>query len=101
MFTYINKIYNQIKNLYNIKTHINNIYKTFQNDNIDDVNNIDNLNQIKLFESLKKLIFESGSLYIKFFQWYISKLKSNTINNNTPESLHIIKFINFFEDIFE
>jgi predicted unusual protein kinase regulating ubiquinone biosynthesis (AarF/ABC1/UbiB family) len=108
MITYILKLFYQIKNLYNIKTHINNIYKTFQNDEIDDTNEINN--QLKLFESLKQLIFNSGSLYIKFFQWYISKLKSIIINNDvnivdSPEkNLEIkntLKFINYFEDIFE
>jgi predicted unusual protein kinase regulating ubiquinone biosynthesis (AarF/ABC1/UbiB family) len=92
-YSKICKIYNQIKKIYYIKSHIDTIYKTF-NTNDEEL-------QLQSFQSLKKLIFDSGSLYIKFFQWYISKLKSNTINNNTPESLHIIKFINFFEDIFE
>jgi predicted unusual protein kinase regulating ubiquinone biosynthesis (AarF/ABC1/UbiB family) len=114
MFTYINKLYNQIKNLYNIKTHIDNIYKTFQIDDTYDTDDIDDTdsinNQLKLFESLKKLIFDSGSLYIKFFQWYISKLKSTIIHNDitiidSPEKKieikNTLKFINYFEDIFE
>jgi len=49
---------------------------------------------------LKDIIFQSGSLYIKFLQWYISKLKANIINNN-PDTIITIKFINYFEDIFE
>ena len=102
MFTYIYRLYNQLKNLYNIKTHIDSIYTIFENQDHNIHNNdndTDNNNdtQLKLFESLKKLIFDSGSLYIKFFQWYISKLKSNVVNNNSPE----LKFINYFEDIFE
>ena len=93
MFTYVIKIYNQFKNLYNIKKHIDCIYT------IKDINNEEKNN--KLFKSLKDIIFKSGSLYIKFLQWYISKLKANIINNNNPDTIITIKFINYFEDIFE
>jgi len=92
MFTYVKKIYNQFKNLYDIKKHIDSIYT------IKDINNEEENN--KLFKSLKDIIFQSGSLYIKFLQWYISKLKANIINNN-PDTIITIKFINYFEDIFE
>ena len=91
MFNYIYKLYYQIKTLYTIKKYIDIIYSTYENEE----------KLLNTFENLKQLIFNSGSLYIKFFQWYISKLKSNIINNNDPETKHIIKFINYFEDIFE
>jgi len=93
MFTYVKKIYNQFKNLYDIKKHIDSIYT------LKDINNEEENN--KLFKSLKDIIFQSGSLYIKFLQWYISKLKSNVINNDNPDTIITIKFINYFEDIFE
>ena len=93
MFTYVKKIYNQFKNLYDIKKNIDSIYT------IKDINNEEENN--KLFKSLKDIIFQSGSLYIKFLQWYISKLKSNIINNDNPDTIITIKFINYFEDIFE
>jgi predicted unusual protein kinase regulating ubiquinone biosynthesis (AarF/ABC1/UbiB family) len=86
--TYITRLYKQIKQLYTIKTYIDTIYKT--------------CNQEELrtsFESLKQLIFDSGSLYIKLFQWYISKLKSQIVKNDTNTTIN--QFINYFEDIFE
>ena len=99
MITYIFRLYTQIHKIYTIKTYIDTIYKTCIQEEL-----------LTTFESLKQLIFDSGSLYIKFFQWYISKLKSQIISNDTPETKHsqnqtqtqnIIKFINVFEDIFE
>ena len=59
--TYISKLFNQLKTLYTIKTYINNIYTSCDTEELDNS-----------FISLKKIIFESGSLYIKIFQWYIS-----------------------------
>ena len=103
MITYITRLYNQIHQLYTIKTYIDTIYKSFDQEEL----------LLESFESLKQLIFTSGSLYIKFFQWYISKLKSQIISNDIPESQHIefqykqqhnkniLKFITYFEDIFE
>ena len=101
MFIY--NLYKQLKTLYYIKTHIDNIYKTFtiELDENETKNENNSLLQFKLFNDLKQLIFMSGSLYIKFFQWYISKLKANIINDNDPYTIHIKKFITFFEDIFE
>lgn len=103
MFTYLYKIYNQLKTLYNIKTHIENIYKI---EIVDVENQLINENEnekrrLELLQSLKDIIFKSGSLYIKFFQWYISKLKANIIHIDTTESKISIKLINYFEDIFE
>jgi predicted unusual protein kinase regulating ubiquinone biosynthesis (AarF/ABC1/UbiB family) len=100
MITYINKLYTQLKKLYYIKTHIDTIYNAFENTDIESNNNSDSeIN--KVFESLKQIIFDCGSLYIKFFQWYISNLKTNIINNDTTKSKNIKKFIDYFEDIFE
>ena len=57
--------------------------------------------QLRSLISLKKIIYESGSLYIKFFQWYISKLKSNIINTDNPETIITTNLITYFDDIFE
>jgi len=103
MFIYLYKIYNQLKTLYTIKTHIENIYKI---EIVDVENQLINENEnekrrLELLQSLKNIIFKSGSLYIKFFQWYISKVKANIIHIDTTESKISIKLINYFEDIFE
>lgn len=95
-FSYCYKIYFQIKKLYQIKTHLDIIHKSVSNNELEN----DKI-QEENFNSLKQLIFTSGSLYIKFFQWYISKLKANIINNDTPENKQLSKFINYFQDIFE
>jgi len=126
---YLYRLYNQIKKIYKIKTQLDTIFNN--GDNVYYVDKID-VKQIENFESLKQNIFSCGSLYIKFFQWYVSKLKSNIININTkpnietsdssesldkvesveqsdpPEPIHnkkkndnLIKFIKYFEDIFE
>jgi len=94
MISYCWKLFNQIKNIYNIKNIIYKIYDGF-------ATNEDIIIQKQNFEILKKYIFNSGSIYIKFFQWYISKLKSNIVDNSTPESKHILHFITYFEDIFD
>jgi predicted unusual protein kinase regulating ubiquinone biosynthesis (AarF/ABC1/UbiB family) len=112
MISYCIRLFKQIRKLYKIKTHLDKITLGFtvktnnqnsNNDNDSDNNNDNDNNKIQQqnFESLKQIIFENGSLYIKFFQWYISKLKANIINNNTTESQNTIKFITYFEDIFE
>ena len=119
---YCYKLYNQIKNLYQIKNIIDIIYIGIYTNQRDDI-------QIQHFESLKTKIFSCGSLYIKFLQWYISKLKSNIVNkkykipnvvnddskneNDTDNDIDdyidddinsknkLIQFISYFEDIFE
>ena len=95
MFQYIRKLYSQCISIYKIKKQlqlIHNVLPTHKN--IDDL--------FPDFAKLKQLIFKCGSIYIKFLQWYISKLKSNIIaNDNTLETLNISKFISYFEDIFE
>lgn len=122
MFDYIKNVYRQINKIYQIKKQLDKInnalptYKTLGN-SIDDLK--------PEFDNLKTMIFNCGSLYVKFLQWYISKLKSNVINincrdnngtnetnepteninennlENNLEAQNTIKFINYFEDIFE
>ena len=118
--SYIYKLYNQIKQIYQINTQLNIIFENFNKDESDII-------QSEKFESLKQIIFSCGSLYIKFFQWYISKLKSNIIDINLTDAeketesesdtiidpdiinrnetliktKNLIKFIKYFEDIFE
>ena len=104
MISYCIRLFKQIRRLYKIKTHLDKITLGFTvktNNQNSDNDNDNNIIQQQNFESLKQIIFENGSLYIKFFQWYISKLKANIINNNTTESQNTIKFITYFEDIFE
>ena len=91
MFAYCYRIYTQIVALYRIKSYINNIHKK----------NISNDELYSNFESLKNIIFSCGSLYIKFFQWYISKLKSNVIDNSSYDVQLLTKFIKYFDDIFD
>lgn len=60
-------------------------------------------------QKLKQDMFDCGFLYVKFFQWYISKLKSDIIQSNIGEQKDysnsrvnsISYFISHFEDIFE
>ena len=108
-FRFCKRLYNQIINIYKINTHINLIYNSFNESDIKQKEN---------FESLKQIIFSCGSLYIKCFQWYISKIKSNIIDINYTvkknladantdldininKSKQLLKFIKYFEDIFE
>ena len=94
MISYCIRLFKQISRLYKIKSHLDKI-------TLGITTNETEIIQQQNFESLKLIIFENGSLYIKFFQWYISKLKANIINNTTQESINTIKFIKYFEDIFE
>jgi hypothetical protein len=88
MISYCIRLFKQIRKLYQIKTHLDKITQGFSietntgNDN-DIYHQQHQKQQLLNFEALKQIIFENGSLYIKFFQWYISKLKANIINNNT------------------
>lgn len=96
MFEYLKRLYNQFKKIYYIKTQLELIHKELPyHKSIEDL--------LPEFEKLKSIVFNCGSLYVKFLQWYISKLKSNAINDDddTLETLNIKKFINYFEDIFE
>ena len=94
MISYCIRLFKQIRKLYQIKQYLDKITLGITNNGTENI-------QKQNFESLKQIIFENGSLYIKFFQWYISKLKANIINNTTQESINTIKFIKYFEDIFE
>jgi predicted unusual protein kinase regulating ubiquinone biosynthesis (AarF/ABC1/UbiB family) len=96
MFSYCTRLFKQITNLYHIKVQIDDINKCFALGLT-----INDSKQQQNFNNLKKIIFSCGSIYIKFFQWYISKLKSSIINDNTPETNNTIEFIDYFEDIFE
>ena len=117
---YLYRLYNQIKTIYKIKIHLDIIFNGFKINETDII-------QKKNFESLKQIIFSCGSLYIKCFQWYISKLKSNIIDdgddadnvdnrndadnvdnvdnrndvNDGNEKKYLKNFISYFEDIFE
>jgi predicted unusual protein kinase regulating ubiquinone biosynthesis (AarF/ABC1/UbiB family) len=94
MFQYIKSLYSQIKKLYQIRKQLKLIHNELPiHQSIDDL--------IPEFKKLKLMIFDCGSLYVKFLQWYISKLKSNVIDVNTLEMQNTIKFIDYFEDIFE
>lgn len=95
MFKYIKNVYNQCISIYKIKKQLQFIHNQLPyNTNINEL--------IPAFQNLKKLIFSCGSIYIKLFQWYISKLKSNIIDDfKIIEKTNTNKFINYFEDIFE
>ena len=94
MFQHIRRLYNQFQKLYQIKKQLTLIHLELPRHQ--------NINELyPEFEKLKTIVFDCGSLYVKFLQWYISKLKSNAINDNSLESQNISAFINYFEDIFE
>ena len=87
-------MYLQFKKIYQIRKQLKLIHHELPtHQSIDDL--------IPEFKKLKTMIFNCGSLYVKFLQWYISKLKSNVINVNTLEMQNTTKFMAYFEDIFE
>ena len=95
MFKYLKRLYNQCVSLYKIKKQLQLIQRA-----------LPICKSINLlypeFAKLKKIIFDCGSIYVKFLQWYISKLKSTVIDNeNIIENQNTNIFINYFEDIFE
>ena len=65
-FGYIYRLYNQLKNLYYIKKHLNIIQNDINTNQTEE-------KQIENFENLKQIIFACGSIYIKFF--IVSKMK--------------------------
>ena len=115
MFNYIKNIYRQINKIYQIKKQLDKIHNALPtyNPTYNPTNNLTNTTIDELtpeFDNLKTMIFNCGSLYVKFLQWYISKLKSHVVNvvgnvvcddNINIEKQNTIKFIEYFEDIFE
>jgi predicted unusual protein kinase regulating ubiquinone biosynthesis (AarF/ABC1/UbiB family) len=94
MFQYLKNLYNQITKIYKIKNQLNIIQNALPiHENINEL--------LPEFNKLKQMIFNCGSIYIKFLQWYISKLKANIIDEDTLETRNIEYFVNYFEDIFE
>lgn len=90
-FSYITKLLIQLKNIYLIKNTITRI----TNHSYLGLHHPIQQNNLSI---LKQQIYNSGSLFIKFAQWYISKLKSNDIKENDSTTTQIITY---FEDIFE
>jgi len=96
MFRYLVNIFRQLQKIFGIKGILECIHSNLNNQDksLED--------QKPAWLDLKSRIFACGSLYVKFLQWYISKLKSNTLNNQgliyTP---NLEAFVAYFEDIFE
>ena len=83
-----------LKNSFNIITELYTLYKI--NSILTQLQSSSTLspNQPILLASLKSYILNGGSLYIKFAQWYISRLRYNT-NPNT------IALVEYMTDLFE
>jgi predicted unusual protein kinase regulating ubiquinone biosynthesis (AarF/ABC1/UbiB family) len=99
MLRYLINIYNQLKKIFRIKGILESIHNNLES-------NLTIPEQEQQWQELKKKIFTCGSLYVKFLQWYISKLKSNILDNqdNEPDLIkntNLKAFVNYFEDIFE
>jgi predicted unusual protein kinase regulating ubiquinone biosynthesis (AarF/ABC1/UbiB family) len=98
MFSYIKKIYKQLKTIYSINKIID---KINENSHLGIESKIQQVN----LQELKTYIFSSGSVYIKFFQWYVSKLKANIVDNKSDSHNRSdntsLQIITYFEDIFE
>lgn len=96
MFRYLINIFRQLKHIFGIKGILETIHT-----NLADENKSLAYQQVVWLE-LKTRIFVCGSLYVKFLQWYISKLKSNILANvNTIYMQRLSDFVSYFEDIFE
>lgn len=75
---------------------IKNIYKIYEIYNlINNIKKMDNINE-EYCKKIKKKIFSGGCIFIKFAQWLISKLKTESNVNPT-----IKDFTDYFDDIFE
>ena len=102
MFKYLynlHNIYIQLKKIFGIKGILETIHNNFQLE-------LSITDQEPLWLELKGKIFSCGSLYVKFLQWYISKLKSNILDIKKDEhelqKINNLKaFVAYFEDIFE
>jgi predicted unusual protein kinase regulating ubiquinone biosynthesis (AarF/ABC1/UbiB family) len=96
MFRYLANIFRQLRKIFGIKGILENIHNNLADEN-------KSLEEQKSqWLDLKNRIFICGSLYVKFLQWYISKLKSNTLDSkNITYSQRLQAFVDYFEDIFE
>jgi predicted unusual protein kinase regulating ubiquinone biosynthesis (AarF/ABC1/UbiB family) len=96
MFRYLANIFRQLRKIFGIKGILENIHNNLADENKSLAA------QQSLWLDLKNRIFTCGSLYVKFLQWYISKLKSNTLDSkNITYSQRLQAFVDYFEDIFE
>ena len=99
MFRYLANIIHQLKKIFGIRGILETIHNNFQS-------KLSITEQESLWYELKQQIFICGSLYVKFLQWYISKLKSNILDIKKDEhelqkNANLKAFIAYFEDIFE
>jgi predicted unusual protein kinase regulating ubiquinone biosynthesis (AarF/ABC1/UbiB family) len=113
-----------LKYVLNITTQMYKIYKLKQQLDLVTVNfskSLDKKQVLEDFEKLRSMVFDCGSIYVKFLQWYVSKLKANCVpipgasgeqsstgfagasgnDSNHLEIQNIQYFITYFEDIFE
>ena len=98
MFRYLINIFRQLRKIFGIKGILEVIHTNLHCD--EEEKSL--ADQQKVWLDLKTRIFSCGSLYVKFLQWYISKLKSNTLDNQeTTYTNNLHAFVAYFEDIFE
>jgi len=96
MFRYLANIFRQLRKIFGIKGILETIHTNLANEKKSLAD------QQSLWLDLKNRIFSCGSLYVKFLQWYISKLKSNTLDSNdTTYTRNLNALVAYFEDIFE
>jgi predicted unusual protein kinase regulating ubiquinone biosynthesis (AarF/ABC1/UbiB family) len=89
-------IFRQLRKIFGIKGILENIRTNLA----DEKKSLED--QKLLWLDLKNRIFSCGSLYVKFLQWYISKLKSNILDSKDIIYNEKLKaFVAYFEDIFE
>ena len=96
MLRYLVNIFRQLRKIFGIKGILENIHTNLA----DEKKSL--AEQQSQWLDLKTRIFVCGSLYVKFLQWYISKLKSNILDNaDTTYAQNLKAFVSYFEDIFE